>query len=90
MPYGQQYNALDLLKSVVTETASGISYFTRSPGDFTRNRKLNAFTTIMLILNMEGQSLNTELIRAFPDMNDRMTSSAYIQRMGKLSPEVFM
>ncbi len=90
MPYGQQYNALMQLNLVIAAIASRISDFTRNSGDFTRNRKLNASTTIKLILNMEGQSLNTELIRAFRDMNDRTTSSAFIQQMGKLSPDVFM
>lgn len=39
---------------------------------------------------MEGQSLNTEMIHAFPDMDDRMTTSAYEQQKVKLTPELFM
>lgn len=75
---------------VIDETVTHISDFTRRPGDFTRNRKLNAATTIKVTLNMEGQSLNTEMIHAFPDMDERMTASAYEQQKAKLSPELFM
>lgn len=38
---------------------------------------------------MEGQSLNTEMIRAFPDLNKRATASAYVQQKAKLSPRLF-
>lgn len=85
-----QSTALEQLNEVITETVSHISDFTKNPNDFTRNRKLNATTTIKVTLNMEGQSLNTEMIHAFPDMNDRMTASAYEQQKAKLSPELFM
>ncbi|MCR5585583.1 MAG: IS4 family transposase [Lachnospiraceae bacterium] len=86
----RQKTALEHLNSVITATVSHISDFTKHPGDFTRDRKLNASTTIKVTLNMEGQSLNTEMIHAFPDMNDRMTTSAYEQQKAKLSPELFM
>ena len=57
-----------------------------NPSDFTRNRKLNASTTIKVTLNMQGNSLNTELIEAFPNLDDRMTASAYEQQKDKLTP----
>lgn len=82
--------ALEQLNLIIDETVSHISDFTRNPGDFTRKRKLDATTTIKVMLNMEGQSLNTELINAFPDMNDRMTTSAFEQHKAKLTPELFM
>ena len=66
--------ALEQLNVCINETASHISDFTKNPGDFTRKRKLDAATTIKVVLNMEGQSLNTELINAFPNMDDRMTA----------------
>ena len=80
---------LEMLDNVIAETASHINDFTSKPTDFTRNRKLNAQTTIKTTLNMQGNSLNTELIDAFPDVNDRMTASAYEQAKGKLKPSVF-
>lgn len=86
----QQYTALQQLDGVIADTVSHISDFTKHQGDFTRDRKLNASTTIKVTLNMEGQSLNTEMIHAFPDMDDRMTTSAYEQQKAKLSPELFM
>lgn len=91
MPIGdQQYTALQQLNGVISDTVSHISDFTKNPADFTRDRKLNASTTIKVTLNMEGQSLNTEMIHAFPDMDDRMTTSAYEQQKAKLTPEIFI
>ncbi len=81
---------LMILEDIVDDTASHISDYTKSAGDFTRNRKLNAATTIKVTLNMEGQSLNTEMIHAFPDMDIRMTASAYEQQKAKLTPELFI
>jgi hypothetical protein len=86
----QQYTALQQLDGVIQNMVSHISDFTKNPADFTRDRKLNAATTIKVTLNMEGQSLNTEMIHAFPDMDDRMTTSAYEQQKAKLTPDMFM
>lgn len=88
--FSQQQTALEQLDNVIQNTVSHISDFTKNPSDFTRNRKLNASATIKVTLNMEGQSLNTEMIHAFPDMNERMTSSAYEQQKAKLTPELFL
>lgn len=81
--------ALEQLNTVIDNTVSHINDFTTKPTDFTRNRKLNASVTIKVTLNMQGNSLNTELIDAFPDLNDRVTASAYEQAKGKLKPSVF-
>lgn len=81
--------ALEQLDFVIDDTVSHIQDFTKSPNDFTRNRKLNAVTTIKVTLNMQGNSLITELIDAFPNLDDRMTASAYEQQKAKLTPEVF-
>ena len=80
---------LEKLRDVVSETVSHIQDFTKSPTDFIRNRKLNAQTTLELILNMQGNSLNAELLNAFPDVDERMTASAFEQAKGKLKPSVF-
>lgn len=90
MVTGQQLNsALDCLDTVIDQTLAGISSYTKNPSDFTRNRKLNATTTIKVTLNMQGNSLNAELLEAFPNLDDRMTASAYEQAKAKLKPEVF-
>ena len=86
----QQYTALQQLDGVISDMVSHISDYTKNPTDFTRDRKLNASTTIKVTLNMEGQSLNTEMIHAFPNMDDRMTTSAYEQQKAKLTPDMFM
>ena len=49
MSYSNQ-TPLHQLDSVISETVSHIHDFTKSPTDFTRNRKLNAETTIKTIL----------------------------------------
>ena len=86
----QQLNtALGQLDAIIEKTASNISDFTQNPSDFTRNRKLNASTTLKVTLNMQGNSLNAELLDAFPNLDDRMTASAYEQAKAKLKPEVF-
>lgn len=38
---------------------------------------------------MQGNSLNAELLDAFPNLDDRMTASAYEQTKGKLKTEIF-
>ncbi len=80
---------LEQLNNVINKTVVNISEFKKNPRDFTRNRKLNAATTIKKVLNMQGNSLNTELIDAFPNIDDRMTASAFEQAKDKLKPEIF-
>lgn len=87
--YTGQPTALKQLDGVIADVVAHISDFTKSSNDFTRNRKLNATTTIKVTLNMQGNSLNTELIDAFPNLDDRMTASAYVQQKAKLTPDVF-
>jgi len=83
-------NILGTLNDCVDTLALGISEYTQKPGDFTRNRKLNAATAIKVTLNMQGNSLKAELLSAFPNLEDRMTASAYEQAKDKLTPEMFM
>lgn len=80
---------LDELDTVIDQTVANIGLYTKNPSDFTRNRKLNATTTIKVTLNMQGNSLNAELLDAFPNLDERMTASAYEQAKGKLKPEIF-
>ena len=44
----QQYTALQQLDGVIQNMVSHISDFTKNPADFTRDRKLNAATTIFV------------------------------------------
>lgn len=81
---------LDQLQCVISDTVSHIHDYTKSDKDFTRNRKLNAEITLKTILNMQGQSINAELLNAFPDIDDRMTASAFEQAKNKLKPQVFI
>lgn len=80
---------LDELDAVIDQTVANIGLYTKNPSDFTRNRKLNATTTIKVTLNMQGNSLTAELLDAFSNLDERMTASAYEQAKGKLKPEVF-
>lgn len=80
---------LDELDAVIDQTVADIGLYTKNPGAFTRNRKLNSTTTIKITLNMQGNSLNAELLDAFPNLDERMTASAYEQAKGKLKPEIF-
>jgi hypothetical protein len=50
MSYSNQ-TPLHQLDSVISETVAHIHDFTKSPTDFTRNRKLNAETTMELSTN---------------------------------------
>lgn len=81
--------AIEQLNNIISEVSLRIRDFTKVPTAFTRNRKLNAETLLKIILNMQGNSLNAELLNAFPNINERMTASAYEQAKGKLKPEVF-
>lgn len=80
---------LEQLDTAVSNVASHIHDYTKSPKDFTRKRKLDVETFIKTTLNMQGNSLNAELYDAFPDINERMTASAYEQAKAKVSPELF-
>lgn len=77
------------LDDIIANTVEHIHDYTKSPSDFTRKRKLDPETLIKTTLNMQGNSLNAELYDAFPDIDKRMTASAYEQAKDKLSPRVF-
>lgn len=85
----QQTHPLDALNQVISDICGNIEQYKKNPSDFTRNRKLPVDQLIKTTLNMQGQSLEAELLKAYPDMNDRMTKSAYEQQKAKLKPEIF-
>lgn len=87
--FSKNMTPIAVLESITDDMASRIADFVKHSGDFTRRRKLDASTFIKVTFNMAGQSLNTELINAFPDPDDRMTESAYEQAKDKVKPELF-
>ena len=82
-------NILKLMDSIINKIADNIHDFSVSDQAFTRCRKLNSTDLIKLILNMGAGSLNSEIFHAFPDINSRMTASAFEQQKAKLKPECF-
>lgn len=77
------------MDSIINKIAANIHAFSVSDQAFTRCRKLNSTDLIKLILNMGAGSLNSEIFHAFPDINLRMTASAFEQQKAKLKPECF-
>lgn len=70
-------NILKLLNDIINNIVLNIDKYSISKHDFTRCRKLNATDLIRVILGMGAGSLNSELLKAFPDVNLRMTASAF-------------
>lgn len=84
-----QTHPLEQLNTVIQDTCSHFDDYRKNPGDFTRNRKLPVDTFIKTVLNMEGERIDAELVKAFPDFDERMSESAFEQQKAKLSPAVF-
>ena len=85
-----QMNIKAVLNDAIQTIASDISSYAEHPGkDFTRDRKLPAYTLMQFMLNMEGNSLNAEIYNNFPVSKNRMTASAYEQQRDKLKPDAF-
>lgn len=81
---------LEILDECIKALCENIHKYTKNSSDFIRNRKMNAYTTIRTMLNMQGQSLNKELIDAFPNMDERVTASAFVQQKAKLTLDMFL
>lgn len=83
-------DAKQVLNTSIHDVCSNIIQYCENPGnDFTRDRKLSAYTLMQFMLNMEGNSLNAEIYNNFPVSGERMTASAYEQQRDKLKPEAF-
>lgn len=79
-----------MLNNLIEDTTSNIQKYCKNPGkDFIRNRKLPPQKLLKLILEMEGNSINAELFKSFPNIEERMSASAFVQQRNKLKPEVF-
>lgn len=80
----------ETLNSVLDEIVACKEDYVKDPArDFTRNRKLGMKTVMSIILSMGGKSIKKELYDLFPDIDDRMTTSAFVQARGKILPEAF-
>lgn len=74
--------------ALIRETAKNASAFVRDPErDFTRKRKLDMETMILILIGMEGNSLTCELLNHFGVRPDIATAPAFIQQRAKLLPE---
>lgn len=68
------------MDNIINKIATNIHAFSVSDQAFTRCRKPNVVDLIRLILNMGAGSLNSEIFHAFPNINSRMTASAFEQQ----------
>lgn len=85
----QQTHPFDALNQVISDICDNIDQYKKKPMDFTCNRKLPPDKLIKTTLNIQCQFINAELLKAFPNMEERMTKSAYEQQKTKLKPEIF-
>ena len=79
-------NLLNAIRQVVEQKDS----FCQKPGiHFSRNRSLPFKETIQFVLNLESQSLQTNLNHFFSFRKDTPTRSAFIQQRKKINHEAF-
>lgn len=82
----------DEVKSILQQQIDSMdaTLYAMNPGkDFSRSRKLPFNALITSILNMEGRSLNNELISMFPKAEDSPSASAFVQQRNKLKAGTF-
>lgn len=87
-------NEIGTIKKKLTEAISQLCevswMFVKDPGrDFTKKRKLPFDKVISFLLAMEGGSLTTEMLRYFGCSSNIASSSALVQRRGKIHPSAF-
>lgn len=76
------------LLSIIREMATHPSLFAHSPAkDFTRKRKLDFETLLLLLLGMGGGNLQAELLEYTGYAADTATTSAFCQQRAKLLPD---
>lgn len=82
---------IDLLSFVIDEISKSKSKYAINPEtDFIRDRKLPFKTLLMMLIRMEGNCMNAEIMKQFPDLEKRMCASAVIQQRDKLKSNVFL
>lgn len=85
------FSPIDMLSFVIDEVCKNKKSFVENPDtDFTRNRKLTLNDLLMMLIRIEGNCMNAEIFKAFPDIKQRMCASAVIQQRDKLKPEIFL
>lgn len=82
-------NILALLDSIINEAVSKISEFTTKPTAFSRHRVINVSKLIMLIINMQSESIQKELFKNISLSGCSITASAFVQAKAKLKPDIF-
>ena len=84
------FNPLDILNEAIEEICKNPELYVSNPGiDFIRTRKLPLQRLVKLILEMQGNTLKTELRNSFPMIEERMSASAFVQQRKKLKAEIF-
>lgn len=89
MPISAKQTPLQRLTGSVRKVTSDMDDLKKKDSDFTRNRCMNAERTVNTVLNMESQTLNRELRKAFINDDIIVSESAFEQQKAKLCPEVF-
>lgn len=82
-------NILALLDSVINEAVSKISEFTTKPAAFSRHRLIDVSKLIMVIINMQSESIQKELFKNISLSGCGITASAFVQAKAKLKPDIF-
>lgn len=78
------------LSDCIAELDNVKDLFLKNPGkDFSRNRKISFEAFIRICLQMEGSTLQNELLKYFKFEEDTPTASAFIQQRSKVLPEAF-
>ena len=83
-------NIKEILLDIIKSMAKYPWLFVKNPKkDFTRKRKLDFETMILLLLAMDGNSIYKELLNYSEFSPDVATSSAFIQQRDKILPFAF-
>ena len=83
-------NIKEILLDIIKSMAKYPWLFVKNPKkDFTRKRKLDFETMILLLLSMDGNSIYKELLNYSEFSPDVATSSAFIQQRDKILPFAF-
>lgn len=77
-----------LLFASINEIAADPKKYAVNPGkDFTRNRKLGFYDTLLILLTMEADCIKEELYRYFGRNTDAPSKAAFYRQRRKLAPD---
>lgn len=78
----------EALKNAISQLDSVKQLFLANPEkDFTRNRKINFVEFVNILLQIDGGSLQNELLKYFEFRDEVPSKSAFCQQRAKVSPE---